>query len=408
MEADLAPAPVAELLGQPVPVEGVVTDVIHPRLVVLHPQPIQPLEEHLSSQPGPLQGVATAIADLAVGDEGVPVAHIDLQLFRQAAADCTPSRHPVFSILGEAYPGKVRYAVWGQVGRRVVDLIEHLLLAGVHAHQPPGALHLGEGEAAGLVKLHQGEAQVVQIRHLFIAGVGIVASGDLTAALQQMPGQHALAQLLRIVQRPAVLVAQGGQGEGGVGHPAGDHHVCTVFQRFDDALRPHIGVGGDNTVRPLAHFALKLQDGLAPVLGQRLIDAVPGDGGKFQPGEALLPGDFHGFGHCGLGVDRPHVGNYFDTMLLGGLKHLGQAVLQQAAVALGGVFQHFLPGQPNGALGQALEDDVVQVPLLDQGDGRVNAVTGKAGAASNADFFHNIQSHNLSAGPAVTGSAQKR
>ena len=162
-----------------------------------------------------------------------------------------------------------------------------------------------------------------------------------------------------------------------------------------DALRPHIGVGGDNAVRPLAHFALKLQDGLVPVPGQRLIDAVPGDGGKFQPGDALLPGDFHGFGHRGLGVDRPHVGNYFDTMLLGGLEHLCKAVFQQTAVALGGVLQHFLPGQADGALGQALKDDVVQPALLDQGDGRVNAVAGKAGAASNANFFHSIQSHNL-------------
>lgn len=101
-----------------------------------------------------------------------------------------------------------------------MDFVEHLLFAGIHADQAAGARHLGQRKAPGLVELHQREAQVVQVGDLFIARVGVVAAGDLPAALQQMSGQDALADRTGVVDGPAVLIAQGGQGQGG-GRPPG-------------------------------------------------------------------------------------------------------------------------------------------------------------------------------------------
>ena len=53
--------------------------------------------------------------------------------------------------------------------------------------------------------------------------------------------------------------------------------------------------------------------------------------------------------------------------------------------------QHFLPGQADGALGQTLEDDVVQFPVLDQGERGIDPVAGEACAAADTNFFHGIR-----------------
>ena len=72
-----------------------------------------------------------------------------------------------------------------------------------------------------------------------------------------------------------------------------------------------------------------------------------------------------------------------------GLLH---AVLQQAVISLGGVLQLGLLADGDGALRQALIADVIQLALLDELQGGLQAVAGVARAAADADGFHGITS----------------
>ena len=228
--------------------------------------------------------------------------------------------------------------------------------------------------------------------HVLLAGLGKIASGGLSAALQQVAYHGALAQLIPVLQGPAELVNDGGHEDGRVGHAAGDDHIGPLLQGLQDALYPHVGVGGDNLARELGQGLVRL-----PHLGVHVLvndgeQVVPGDAGNFHTGEAVLLGDFHALFGGRLGVGGAHVGDELHLMRPAQGEGLLHAVLQQAVISLGGVLQLGLLADGDGALRQALIADVIQLALLDELQGGLQAVAGVARAAADADGFHGITS----------------
>ena len=181
----------------------------------------------------------------------------------------------------------------------------------------------------------------------------------------------------------------GGHEDGGVRHTAGDDHVGALFQRLQNSLHTHIGIGGDN-------LAGELGEGFAglPHLGVHvLIDdgqqIVAGDAGDLHPRQSVLLGDLHALGRRRLGIGGAHVGDELHLMLPAQGERPLHAVLQQAVIALAGVFQFGLLADGDGALGQTFITDVIQVALFNEFQRGFQAVAGVSGAGADADGFHN-------------------
>ena len=203
-----------------------------------------------------------------------------------------------------------------------------------------------------------------------------------------MAHHGALAQQIPVVLFPAELIDHGSHEDGGVGHAAGDDHVGALLQSLHNALHAQIGVGGDDLAGQLAEGLVSLPHlgiGVAVDDGQ---DVVAGDAGDLHAGQAVLAGDLDALLGGGLGVGRAHVGDDLHLVLPGQGQGLFHAVLQQAVVALGGILQLGLLTDGDGALSQTLVADVVQVALLDELQGGLQAVTGVTGAGSDANRFH--------------------
>ena len=203
-----------------------------------------------------------------------------------------------------------------------------------------------------------------------------------------MAHHGALAQLVPVLQGPAKLVDEGGHEDGGVGDTAGDDHVGAQIQGLQNALHAHVGVGGDNLAGQLGQGLVGLPDLGVPVLVDDGQQIVAGDTGDLHAGEAVLAGDLHALLGGGLGVGGAHVGDDLHLVLPGQREGLFHAVLQQPVIALGGVLQLGLLADGDGALGQALVADVVQIALLNELQRGLQTVAGITGAAADADGFH--------------------
>ena len=93
---------------------------------------------------------------------------------------------------------------------------------------------------------------------------------------------------------------------------------------------------------------------------------VAGDAGDLHAGQAVPAGNLHALLGSGLGIGRAHVGDELHLVLPAQGKGLLHAVLQKTVVSLGRVLQLGLLPDGDGALGQALIADIVQVALFDQ------------------------------------------
>ena len=235
-----------------------------------------------------------------------------------------------------------------------------------HRDHAAGLRNLGDEEGPVLGDLHNGEAQVAQAGDILLAGFGEVAASDLAAALQEVAHHGALAQLVPVLQRPAEGVDGGGHEDGGVGYASGDDHVGALLQGFQNTLHAHVGVGGDDLTGELGQGLVGL-----PHLGVHVLvddgqQIVAGDAGDLHAGQAVPAGNLHALLGSGLGIGRAHVGDELHLVLPAQGKGLLHAVLQKTVVSLGRVLQLGLLPDGDGALGQALIADIVQVALFDQ------------------------------------------
>ena len=142
--------------------------------------------------------------------------------------------------------GDVGHHIRGQVGSGVVQLVQQLLFHRALVDAAAGACGLGDGAVAVGVDLGNGVAQRGQAGHIFVAGVGKVAAGDLRAAFEQMARHGGAGQAVPVVGRPAVVRHGRAQHQRWVGHAAADHDVGPGAQRIGNGLRADVGVGADD------------------------------------------------------------------------------------------------------------------------------------------------------------------
>ena len=328
------------------------------------------------------------VADLPLADVAVLVAHAHLELTVGGFASCPGDVDPVLPRLLHAHMLEVRGHVRGEVVGRVLELVDNLLLAGHLADKAAAVRQLGDHQVSVLPDLRNGEAQVPQVRHVLPPRVAEVASRHLAGALQQVPRQSALPQPGVVLPVPAELVHQGPQHQGRVRHPAGDHQVGALAQRFHNSRRAQVGVGGDDVLLQLSQGTARLHGGLVLPFRQPVQHVVPGDRRNFNPLHPQSLGHLAGFPGGGQGVCRSHVGDHLYGALFPGLENPFHPVWEQGVVPQLRVGQPLQLGQGDGPFRQALEDDVIQISSLHQGDGGLDPVPAVPRPGADAQCSH--------------------
>ena len=117
--------------------------------------------------------------------------------------------------------GDVGHHVGRQVGRRVVYLVQQLFLDGVLVDAPAGAGRLGDDAVAIGIDLGDRVTEVRQAGDVLVAGVGVVATRDLRAAFEQVPGHRGTRQPVPVVVRPAEMRKRRANRQRRVGDAAG-------------------------------------------------------------------------------------------------------------------------------------------------------------------------------------------
>ena len=113
-----------------------------------------------------------------------------------------------------------------------MDLIEQLLNDRQAIHDAAGAGWLGDDDLAVLVDLGDGIADIREIGHVLVAGIGEIPSGDLRAAFEQMPGKSPGGEPIPAVGAPPEGMQQGAKRERGIGNAAGYDDVGVLIERL--------------------------------------------------------------------------------------------------------------------------------------------------------------------------------
>ena len=220
-----------------------------------------------------------------------------------------------------------------------------------------------------------------EVAHVFQAGVGEVAAGQLSRALEQVADHRAAGEQRRFVERPSEGMDHRCQEQRRVGDPAGDDDVGTGGDRRQDGIDAQIGIGGDR--RPeFAHWL--------PGLERRRV--------RVEPVEHVVTGDHRHlqrqpeFGcdldHLAAGANRVGCAQVADQPAAAALEQRqqrGHACMQQRVVALVGIGQPAQLRGGDGAFGQAFEHQPVEPALRGEHHGRVDPVALETRAAADAD-----------------------
>ena len=234
-----------------------------------------------------------------------------------------------------------------------------------------------------------GKAQAREIGDVLEAGIGEVAAGDLPGALQQVADDRAAPEPGPVLHRPAELVDLRRQEHRRIGRAAGDDDVGAARQRFHDGPGAEVGVGRDELVAERADRLAGLFEQVVAT-SHHLQHVVAGDGGDLDPAEAQRAGDLLDLLGGGERVGSTHVGDDPDALGAAGGQDRLHPLDEQGIVALRGIFQLRLLGERDGALGQAFEDQVIELALLGQLDRRLDPIAGEAGAGPDPDRFHRV------------------
>ena len=153
----------------------------------------------------------------------------------------------IFSNLLHADLREVAADIRKQIGRRVADLVEHLLGDHRHADQPAGTGRLGDDERTVGGALDDRVADVGPIGYRF--PVGEQAPGGLRAALDDVAGKRPLREHVVGIRRPAELVHQGAERHRAVDTAPGDDHVGAAFEGVGNRDGAEIRVGREQFFR---------------------------------------------------------------------------------------------------------------------------------------------------------------
>ena len=130
--------------------------------------------------------VLAAVADLPLADEAIVVANARLEEAVGCGSVCPVDLDAVLGLLLDADLGEVCHDIGREVGVGVLDLVEGLLLDRRDADEATRAGQLCDHAVALLIDLDDGEAEVPQVGHFLVAGIGEVPAADLTGAFEQV------------------------------------------------------------------------------------------------------------------------------------------------------------------------------------------------------------------------------
>lgn len=157
----------------------------------------------------------------------------------------TADPYPVRALGGEAdgvEPG-------GDVGAgvaRACGLVEELGGDGAGGHRAAGARVLGDDAAAVGVQFGDREAWPGDV---VLPEEGVVASGGLGSAFEDVAGHHGAGEGVEVGRAPAEVGGGRSGHQGGVGDPAGDDEVGAAAQALGDAEGAEVGVGRQQALR---------------------------------------------------------------------------------------------------------------------------------------------------------------
>src|SRR6185503_20947717 len=167
----------------------------------------------------------------------------------------------------------------------------------------------------------------------------------------------------------------------GVRDASGDHDIGAAPQRFRDGLGSEIRIGRNDIVD--VDGLPCLRKAAESVAAGELANVVAGHHRDREPSHAQSRGNLPHAVSRGGRVGGAHVGDDPDASST----RLGQdrfhALLEQRIEAGIGIAGLRLLRECDGSLGQALEDDDVEIAAFDELDGRLDAVAGVSGAAAD-------------------------
>jgi len=124
---------------------------------------------------------------------------------------------------------------------------------------------------------------------------------------------------------------------------------------------------------------------------QQVEHVVARHGRDRQAAQAERRGDGRDLVRRGDGIRSAHVGDDADAALRARRQHRAHALLEQRVVAAARVESPRLLREGDGALGEALEHEVVEVTVLGELERGLDAVSGVAGAGAEPDRSHGPQ-----------------
>ena len=202
-----------------------------------------------------------------------------------------------------------------------------------------------------------------------------------------MAHDRAFAKLIPVVHRPTEFVNERRQHERRVGDAARDDHVRTVAQCFYHRLRSKIRVGGNELGPERSHRLACLLD-LNPRRFHCFENVVASNRGDLQVAQSQRVCDFTNLVRARDRIGGAHVGQDLDSLCRTDSEHGLHSIDQQRVIAERSIAHLRLLRDGDRALGQALEDEVLDAAIFRQLDGRLDAVAGIAGACSNSDALH--------------------
>ena len=282
----------------------------------------------------------------------------------------------------EVDAGEVGGDVGGEIACGVVDLVEDLLLAGVHGERAAGSIELGEDGFAGFLDFREGKSEAGEIGNVFDAGIGEVSAGELAGALEEVAHRGSPGETIPVLERPAELVHDRCEEERRVGDAAGEDDIGLLAQALEQRFDAEVGIGGDDG------FARIEGEGCGEAGGNAVEDIVPFDPGDAQAGETEAAGDGGGLRGGGARIGRAHIGDDAGAIPCAVRQDCFHALGEQgieagAAAAMAGQL-----GQSDGSLGEAFKDEVIEASVASEIHGGTDAIARETCSDSDAQCLH--------------------
>ena len=253
------------------------------------------------------------------------------------------------------------------------------------ADEAAGVFRLGDEKAA--VAAHFGNREAhVGVAASYRFPVGEVAAGGLGTALEQMPGQAALGQLVVVLPAPAELVHQRCQYQGTVCHPAGNNYVRALFQSRNQTWRSQIGIQADHHWRHrlAGTHLVDTHIGQLFLLHQQVVAQHQGN---LHVHTCLFAEGLQGVA-AGDRIYAAGVGKNADTFFLDLCKQGAHDRLDEIPrIPLGRILHLLASHNGHGDFCQIVGNQIVDAALMNQLRGCGFRIAPESGGASDANGF---------------------